>query len=154
MCAVERMKRVLGFYMEAVDVIQPSIPRLRHDRQRPPVALHIGMSMFHFPRNHGIADDADAMRVGDHYRSIEKAGVFHPRCAGHLAVAVFREPRCEDSASRPFSDRKSTRLNSSHGSISYAVFCLKKKKNKLTCIAAYLSRVTQRYSYVLVRTSP
>src|SRR5207245_10760999 len=28
------------------------------------------------------------------------------------------------------SDRKSTRLNSSHGSISYAVFCLKKKKRK------------------------
>src|SRR5207245_8219975 len=27
-------------------------------------------------------------------------------------------------------DRKSTRLNSSHGSISYAVFCLKKKNNK------------------------
>src|SRR2546422_4800990 len=33
------------------------------------------------------------------------------------------------SASRPESvDRKSTRLNSSHGYISYAVFCLKKKK--------------------------
>src|SRR5438128_7600657 len=29
-------------------------------------------------------------------------------------------------------DRKSTRLNSSHGSISYAVFCLKKKKTKTT----------------------
>src|SRR2546422_7491470 len=29
-------------------------------------------------------------------------------------------------------DRKSTRLNSSHGYISYAVFCLKKKKNKRT----------------------
>src|SRR5438128_6884426 len=29
---------------------------------------------------------------------------------------------------RDRSDRKSTRLNSSHGSISYAVFCLKKKK--------------------------
>src|SRR5207245_10603965 len=28
-------------------------------------------------------------------------------------------------------DRKSTRLNSSHGSISYAVFCLKKKKNNI-----------------------
>src|SRR5688572_31929997 len=27
-------------------------------------------------------------------------------------------------------DRKSTRLNSSHSQISYAVFCLKKKKNK------------------------
>src|SRR2546422_6819452 len=29
-------------------------------------------------------------------------------------------------------DRKSTRLNSSHGYISYAVFCLKKKKKKTT----------------------
>src|SRR2546429_1025942 len=29
-------------------------------------------------------------------------------------------------------DRKSTRLNSSHGYISYAVFCLKKKKKRLT----------------------
>src|SRR2546429_6748339 len=31
-----------------------------------------------------------------------------------------------------FVDRKSTRLNSSHGYISYAVFCLKKKKNTTT----------------------
>src|SRR5256884_4435793 len=30
-------------------------------------------------------------------------------------------------------DRKSTRLNSSHGYISYAVFCLKKKKRKNDC---------------------
>src|SRR3712207_6973440 len=30
-----------------------------------------------------------------------------------------------------FQDRKSTRLNSSHANISYAVFCLKKKKNIL-----------------------
>src|SRR2546430_13419376 len=29
-------------------------------------------------------------------------------------------------------DRKSTRLNSSHSQISYAVFCLKKKKNKMS----------------------
>src|SRR5437868_15491722 len=34
--------------------------------------------------------------------------------------------RCR--AWRPMRDRKSTRLNSSHVSISYAVFCLKKKK--------------------------
>src|SRR2546427_6856896 len=32
--------------------------------------------------------------------------------------------------SRPTPDRKSTRLNSSHSQISYAVFCLKKKKNQ------------------------
>src|SRR3712207_6848337 len=32
-------------------------------------------------------------------------------------------------------DRKSTRLNSSHANISYAVFCLKKKKKKLRGLA-------------------
>src|SRR3712207_7987107 len=31
----------------------------------------------------------------------------------------------------PGADRKSTRLNSSHANISYAVFCLKKKKNSI-----------------------
>src|SRR5438128_9262066 len=39
--------------------------------------------------------------------------------------AVLREPAGEIVERI---DRKSTRLNSSHGSISYAVFCLKKKK--------------------------
>src|SRR3712207_7543919 len=33
---------------------------------------------------------------------------------------------------RPDEDRKSTRLNSSHANISYAVFCLKKKKKHIT----------------------
>src|SRR3712207_8338507 len=33
----------------------------------------------------------------------------------------------EESLRMPFLDRKSTRLNSSHANISYAVFCLKKK---------------------------
>src|SRR3712207_7304244 len=32
-------------------------------------------------------------------------------------------------------DRKSTRLNSSHANISYAVFCLKKKKTKIVLLA-------------------
>src|SRR5256885_11213005 len=41
----------------------------------------------------------------------------HPICA---AVGTWMAPR----------DRKSTRLNSSHLVISYAVFCLKKKKNE------------------------
>src|SRR2546427_8456190 len=48
------------------------------------------------------------------------------------AVAVDIEPLRLDFASTPPGpgDRKSTRLNSSHSQISYAVFCLKKKKNK------------------------
>src|SRR3712207_9353782 len=47
------------------------------------------------------------------------------------APARRREDRVE-AVRRPAAcgDRKSTRLNSSHANISYAVFCLKKKKNK------------------------
>src|SRR3712207_8317834 len=42
-----------------------------------------------------------------------------------------RRPRTPHSAAgRRRADRKSTRLNSSHANISYAVFCLKKKKNE------------------------
>src|SRR3712207_7788288 len=37
----------------------------------------------------------------------------------------------------PDGDRKSTRLNSSHANISYAVFCLKKKKIRITRIHDY-----------------
>src|SRR2546428_8474717 len=36
-------------------------------------------------------------------------------------------------------DRKSTRLNSSHDQISYAVFCLKKKKNATATCLAYMT---------------
>src|SRR5947207_12557293 len=38
----------------------------------------------------------------------------------------------QNNSSIPLEDRKSTRLNSSHTVISYAVFCLKKKKKKET----------------------
>src|SRR3989440_2020142 len=40
-----------------------------------------------------------------------------------------RDTVSADSTSETIGDRKSTRLNSSHDQISYAVFCLKKKKN-------------------------
>src|SRR5687768_17755843 len=42
-----------------------------------------------------------------------------------LVAPGDQPPRCQNPE-----DRKSTRLNSSHGYISYAVFCLKKKKKK------------------------
>src|SRR5690606_40267283 len=46
---------------------------------------------------------------------------------------------------RPRGDRKSTRLNSSHVKISYAVFCLKKKKNNEASTAP-LAGVPDRYA--------
>src|SRR5690348_17920166 len=50
------------------------------------------------------------------------------RLIGKL-LALMAQARADYTLS--FRDRKSTRLNSSHPSISYAVFCLKKKKNRL-----------------------
>src|SRR5205085_3396791 len=47
-----------------------------------------------------------------------------PRCARRRKCSVH------DAGIAP-EDRKNTRLNSSHSQISYAVFCLKKKKNEL-----------------------
>src|SRR2546422_3344201 len=41
-----------------------------------------------------------------------------------------RDSRARGPTATPEADRKSTRLNSSHGYISYAVFCLKKKKHQ------------------------
>src|SRR5206468_11881773 len=48
-----------------------------------------------------------------------------PRRSGPSASRPRHAPRCPREP-----DRKSTRLNSSHDQISYAVFCLKKKKKK------------------------
>src|SRR5438876_8368558 len=47
-----------------------------------------------------------------------------------LVHAELPGPIARAAPSRGSEDRKSTRLNSSHPSISYAVFCLKKKKNR------------------------
>src|SRR5439155_22879645 len=46
----------------------------------------------------------------------------------HPVVAQARRNRCPGRQLQRAQDRKSTRLNSSHVAISYAVFCLKKKK--------------------------
>src|SRR3989475_4372170 len=52
-----------------------------------------------------------------------------PAAAAHGRLPVARVlPRRARRARAPRGDRKSTRLNSSHSQISYAVFCLKKKK--------------------------
>src|SRR3712207_8495601 len=58
-----------------------------------------------------------------------------PRAGARLpGLAVVRPPRVRPllgEGRRARQDRKSTRLNSSHANISYAVFCLKKTKIKI-----------------------
>src|SRR6266542_6384987 len=54
---------------------------------------------------------------------------------------------CRQAAKPVGRDRKSTRLNSSHGSISYAVFCLKKKtKNNILWLIDKKNTQTNAYN--------
>src|SRR2546427_4979991 len=56
-----------------------------------------------------------------------------PRRRGDEAGPVFPRRRRGAETQVRLRDRKSTRLNSSHSQISYAVFCLKKKKKAKDC---------------------
>src|SRR3712207_7198035 len=66
------------------------------------------------------------------YTTLFRSGLVHALMHGlhpaSLASSVFAPPAARGLGTGQ--DRKSTRLNSSHANISYAVFCLKKKKKK------------------------
>src|SRR5690606_42081800 len=63
-------------------------------------------------------------------RGMPPAQPRHRRPCGTTAVQAPRYLQCP-LRKGSLGDRKSTRLNSSHVKISYAVFCLKKKKKKV-----------------------
>src|SRR2546429_7337214 len=64
-------------------------------------------------------------------RILGHAGQTLGTAAGLIAIArLHHHAQQRLGAAGADEDRKSTRLNSSHGYISYAVFCLKKKKNR------------------------
>src|SRR5205807_10140081 len=65
--------------------------------------------------------------------------------AGTSGIRATLPSPCSCSRRRRASDRKSTRLNSSHLVISYAVFCLK-KKNKLEI--SYISYITLSFNSI------
>src|SRR5439155_27377818 len=74
------------------------------------------------------AEDAAKPR-GEHFRARLD---WHPENVRHARRLDVRVDLGEKLFPRHPLDRKSTRLNSSHVAISYAVFCLKKKKRKNT----------------------
>src|SRR5438876_5959375 len=74
-------------------------------------------------------DTRNQGQSGRHHRSKQWGGP--PNQPLRLTGAALRSIGFNVSTAGP-ADRKSTRLNSSHPSISYAVFCLKKKKNVKT----------------------
>src|SRR2546426_6887581 len=60
------------------------------------------------------------------FRSVRDGQLLDAKARGELQI--LQHVRGHQSPGQPDGDRKSTRLNSSHLVISYAVFCLKKKK--------------------------
>src|SRR3712207_7048080 len=66
---------------------------------------------------------------GEPGRTHVRSELLHRAQMGHLADERAQRAAVDPRRQGPESlDRKSTRLNSSHANISYAVFCLKKKK--------------------------
>src|SRR3712207_8881859 len=70
---------------------------------------------------HFAADAVDAQGVPDNSHALNSTWLDLPGAGASLGGAA-------GVTATPQGDRKSTRLNSSHANISYAVFCLKKKK--------------------------
>src|SRR2546422_7785227 len=73
------------------------------------------------------------------FRSLADFSTSFQELVDALSATLSSEEKFDRFAQRVLrssSDRKSTRLNSSHGYISYAVFCLKKKKKNNRIILA------------------
>src|SRR5256886_4808052 len=90
--------------------------------------MHICSKRSVFSRSRDASLVTKKLRVGlGRYRHRSQ---FSPTNCGeqHLDNDRSLDKRWKSRAADTKSDRKSTRLNSSHSQISYAVFCLKKKK--------------------------
>src|SRR5437899_8300854 len=77
------------------------------------LSLHDALPIYPPPRRHPLA-----------------ARPVHRAVQGTVRRPLADDERRVQALRQPAADRKSTRLNSSHLGISYAVFCLKKKKKK------------------------
>src|SRR5207249_11980434 len=110
---------------EAADMLEPALaPARLHGRHQ--AARDVARVAHDADGDGDVLPDLRAVQV-----DVDDAGL--RREAGRVARDAVVEPQTDADddvgvLDRTVQDRKSTRLNSSHVSISYAVFCLKKKK--------------------------
>src|SRR3712207_8787287 len=96
-------------------------------RRPPRSTLFPYTTLFRSPRQQPSAHRRDSIPHHDvPRRSLHLVADCDHAATGSATGLVMLQP-----IHRAPSDRKSTRLNSSHANISYAVFCLKKKKKKI-----------------------
>src|SRR3712207_8348112 len=93
--------------------------------RRPPRSTLFPYTTLFRSRGERLVDGSSGQRIGRRAGGDSKA-IFVPSAKKVANVRAARSPRWHRDVDRQ--DRKSTRLNSSHANISYAVFCLKKKK--------------------------
>src|SRR5713101_2855230 len=108
-----------GYQGVHVDYQHPLFPEVP-DLALPAYALVVSFGLVRIAREHGpieIAPGTHRMTRMDALRAVETGEIGMQAVPLEIGDVLIRHP-----------DRKSTRLNSSHMSISYAVFCLKKKK--------------------------
>src|SRR3989440_1440752 len=111
-------------------------------RRPPRSTLFPYTTLFRSPRYHEVVagtvsiPDANCRRVitSDSLRLVRSD------CPSHLADPALQPEK--------YRDRKSTRLNSSHDQISYAVFCLKKKKKHKNLHVAHKTRQLNLSHYI------
>src|SRR5256885_6631569 len=93
-------------------------------RRPPRSTLFPYTTLFRSPAGRALGSSASSPRPSPLFTSVDISNSFD--LGGTAASAV-----------RIYGDRKSTRLNSSHLVISYAVFCLKKKQTKSQLLAIH-----------------
>src|SRR5690625_5671924 len=102
-----------------LDPMRPALLRDRH--------AHFDGSI-RLPADLSLVDDAEfpggAVSLVGHGEAVSPPCCSCSRLTTHIESPLAQEPNFGE-------DRKSTRLNSSHVAISYAVFCLKKKNTRI-----------------------
>src|SRR2546422_4238225 len=120
-----RVRRPVGAFRVDIEICRPGRqPRWASVRQ---VLVDSGSEMTWLPERLLRSIGIDVFKRDQHF--VMANGLEITRDVGIAVIRSgdFARSPCQ---ARSNGDRKSTRLNSSHGYISYAVFCLKKKKNQ------------------------
>src|SRR5256885_7720685 len=95
-------------------------------------------------RSSGLIEDFNFAARIDGRTQPFSTQMYLPMPPGRTSLANFFSPLVNNVEKMFLTDRKSTRLNSSHLVISYAVFCLKKKKISNQTIISNLALLRQR----------
>src|SRR3989449_8062703 len=100
-------------------------------------AVRVPLGFLNTEPQHGRSNGVPALRQRNSRPCTSLSLAGGSSISASLASSTTTFPRFEAR----YLDRKSTRLNSSHGYISYAVFCLKKKKRSTLCILLPINTV-------------